>query len=167
MKYLIALSFLAFASASNIPSTKDQECDIYPECPGGCCYGGFDWECCPGPEPALNCAPTLDDCPVVTKKIQLTQIAAPKQCDCCECPAGTDGPGGCCPNVGWECCPDGLWCAPTLDDCPVVTKKIQLTKMAAPKQCDDGFLCPGGCCPNVGWFCCPEWYCAPTAEDCW
>ena len=112
MKLFVALSFLAFAIASNILLTKDQECDIYPECPGGCCYGGFDWECCPGPEPALNCAPTLDDC-------------------------------------------------------PVVTKKIQLTKIAAPKQCDDGFLCPGGCCPNVGWFCCPEWYCAPTPEECW
>ena len=160
MKLFIALSFLAFASASSILLTKDKECDFPPECvPGGCCpYIG--WECCPD---NLHCAPTLEDCP---KKIQLSNIDAPKQCDCCECPAGTDGPGGCCPNVGWECCPDGLWCAPTIDDCPVVTKKTKLTKMAAPKQCD-GTPCPGGCCPNVGWYCCPDdMYCAATAADC-
>ena len=133
-------------------------------CPGGCCpYHG--WLCCPD---SMYCAPTLDDCPSVAKKIQLKKMATPKQCDMNECPAGTDGPGGCCPMVQWECCPDGLYCAPTLDDCPVNTKKTQLTKLAAPKQCDgDGPACPGGCCPILDGYCCPDGlYCAATADDC-
>ena len=106
MKYLIALAFLAVASASSVQLTRDEQCD------------------------------------------------------------GTPCPGGCCPNVGWYCCPDGMYCAATAADCPFVAKKTQLSKMAAPKQCD-GTPCPGGCCPNVGWYCCPDdMYCAATAADC-
>ena len=94
------------------------------------------------------------------KRTQVAKIAVPKQCD------GPWCPGGCCPNHGWLCCPDGMWCASTLDDCPSVAKKIQLKKMAAPKQCDC-CPCPGGCCPMVGWECCPDnLYCAPTLDDC-
>merc|ERR1719291_153958 len=87
-------------------------------------------------------------------------MAAPKQCD------GTECPGGCCPYVGWYCCPDGMYCAATAADCPFVAKKAQIAKMAANKQCD-GTECPGGCCPYVGWYCCPDgMYCAATAADC-
>merc|ERR1712045_692506 len=39
-----------------------------------------------------------------------------------------------CPNVGWYCCPDGMYCAATAADCPFVAKKADLVKMAAPKQ---------------------------------
>merc|ERR1712154_41504 len=76
-------------------------------------------------------------------------LTAPKQCD------GTECPGGCCPYVGWYCCPDGMYCAATAADCPFVAKKTALAKMAANKQCD-GTECPGGCCPYVGWYCCPD-----------
>merc|ERR1712227_1199668 len=87
-------------------------------------------------------------------------MAANKQCD------GTECPGGCCPYVGWYCCPDGMYCAATAADCPFVAKKTVLAKMAANKQCD-GTECPGGCCPYVGWYCCPDGqYCAATAADC-
>ena len=35
------------------------------------------------------------------------------------CPGGTECPGGCCPEAGdWFCCPDGLYCAATAEDCP-------------------------------------------------
>merc|ERR1712227_576203 len=79
---------------------------------------------------------------------------------------GTECPGGCCPHVGWYCCPDGMYCAATAADCPFVAKKTALAKMAANKQCD-GTECPGGCCPYVGWYCCPDgMYCAATAADC-
>merc|ERR1719219_2599176 len=108
----------------------------------------------------MYCAATAADCPFVAKKTQLAKMAAPKQCD------GTECPGGCCPYVGWYCCPDGMYCAATAADCPFVAKKTQLAKMAAPKQCD-GTNCPGGCCPNVGWYCCPDGiYCAATPADC-
>ena len=131
MKYLIALSLLAVASCQICC-----ECELC--CPMGCCPAPEDtWECCPD---GLYCAATLADCPDVTEKTQLTKMAVPKQkqCDASnpDCPAGSDGPGGCCPNIGWECCPDGLWCAPTLADCPVVTENIKLAKMVVPKLCD-------------------------------
>ena len=58
MKYLIAIAFLSFASASTHQLTKSEQCD------------------------------------------------------------GTECPGGCCPYVGWYCCPDGLYCAATAADCP-------------------------------------------------
>merc|ERR1711973_675399 len=84
-------------------------------------------------------------------------------------------PGGCCPEANWQCCPDGLYCAATLDDCPTLVKKNALIKMAAEKKGCDGTMCPGGCCPEANWECCPEvnWqccpdglYCAATLDDC-
>merc|ERR1712154_750866 len=104
----------------------------------------------------MYCAATAADCPFVAKKTALAKMAANKQCD------GTECPGGCCPYVGWYCCPDGMYCAATAADCPFVAKKTALAKMTANKQCD-GTECPGGCCPNVGWYCCPDgMYCAAT-----
>ena len=168
MKYLTALAFLAVACATSISVqlTQEDQCEFGPMCPYGCCPES-DWECCPDGSGAL-CAATADDCPTVTKKIQLKKTAAPKQCQENECAAGTDGPGGCCPMVEWECCPDGLYCAPTLDDCPVNAKKTQVAKLAAPKQCDgDGPACPGGCCPVLDFICCPDGlHCAATIDDC-
>merc|ERR1712226_982354 len=63
------------------------------------------------------------------------------QCDGTMCPAG------CCPNVGWYCCPDNMYCAATAADCPFVAEKTQLMKMAKSQQCD-GTMCPAGCCPQ-------------------
>jgi len=63
-----------------------------------------------------------------------------------------------------------LYCAATAGDCPLVSAKERLTKMAAAKKvvksadCEDGTLCPGGCCPELNWYCCPDGlYCAATA----
>jgi len=82
------------------------------DCPGGCCPM-VDWFCCMD---GLYCAEFAVDCLFSSKKQTLPKLAAKKllrseQCDCCECP------GGCCPFVGWFCCPDNLHCAPTADDC--------------------------------------------------
>jgi len=94
----------------------------------------------------------------VANKIKIT-----KSQFCCE---GTWCPGGCCPYVGWYCCSNELYCAPTADECPSNEKKEALTKIAASKQCQ-GLECPGGCCPVDDWYCCPDdLYCAPTANDC-
>merc|ERR1712002_1352464 len=73
---------------------------------------------------------------------------------------------GCCPEQNWFCCPDNMYCAATAADCPFVSMKEKLVKMAAKKQCD-GTMCPAGCCPEQNWFCCPDnMYCAATAVDC-
>merc|ERR1712117_907066 len=63
--------------------------------------------------------PTAADCPFVAKKQQLVKMAATKQCD------GTECPGGCCPYVGWYCCPDGMYCAATASDCPYAKNYLQ------------------------------------------
>merc|ERR1712110_1330877 len=128
------------------------------ECPGGCCPEA-NWYCCPD---GMYCAATAADCPFVSAKEKLVKMAAKAGCG----PDETECPGGCCPEANWYCCPGGMYCAATAADCPFVAKKTQLSKMAAPKQCD-GTPCPGGCCPNVGWYCCPDgMYCAATAADC-
>merc|ERR1739840_79159 len=75
--------------------------------------------------------------PFVAKKTQLMKMAKSQQCDGTMCPAG------CCPNVGWYCCPDNMYCAATAADCPFVAKKTQLMKMAKSQQCD-GSMCPAG-----------------------
>merc|ERR1719187_2500642 len=101
---------------------------------------------------------------------------------CCE--GGTMCPFGCCPEDNWDCCPDNIYCAAIAADCPFVTMKEklvkmastaadrpfvtmkeELVKMAARKQCD-GTMCPGGCCPEENWYCCPDDWCAATAADC-
>ena len=89
------------------------------------------------------------------------KVSLKKQCD------GTECPGGCCPYQDWFCCPDGIYCADTEDDCDsTLAKKKQIIKMASKKQCD-GTECPGGCCPYQDWFCCPDGiYCADTEDDC-
>merc|ERR1711962_658888 len=81
---------------------------------------------------------------------------------------GTMCPGGCCPEKNWQCCPDGVYCAETMDDCPKRNLKKMLVGMAANKINDcDGTMCPGGCCPEKNWQCCPDGvYCAETMDDC-
>ena len=95
-----------------------------------------------------------------------------------QCDFGTECPGGCCPYVGWYCCPDGMYCAATAADCPFIAQKALLTQMAANKQCD-GTECPFGCCPFEGWQCCSDgiscasgscwllnWICVSTTNIC-
>eukprot|EP00092_Neocalanus_flemingeri_P014971 GFUD01016168.1.p1 GENE.GFUD01016168.1~~GFUD01016168.1.p1 ORF type:complete len:148 (+),score=23.10 GFUD01016168.1:21-464(+) len=88
---------------------------------------------------------------------------------------GTMCPAGCCPFVGWYCCRDNKYCASSASNCPSVTTKEKLVKMAAMKTPEDeddsaqceGCCCPGGCCPQVGCYCCPDnMYCAQTSADC-
>merc|ERR1719347_278196 len=62
---------------------------------------------------------TAADCPFVAKKTLVAKMAANKQCD------GTECPGGCCPYVGWYCCPDGMYCAATAADCPYAKNYLQ------------------------------------------
>merc|ERR1711931_17296 len=62
------------------------------------------WFCCPA---NLSCAATAADCPFVSMKTKLAKMAANKQCG----PHETSCPAGCCPNEGWFCCPDNLYCA--------------------------------------------------------
>merc|ERR1712173_249155 len=81
-------------------------------------------------------------------------------------PDETSCPAGCCPEANWFCCPDNMYCAATAADCPFVSMKEKLVKMAAKKQCE-GTMCPAGCCPEVNWFCCADnMYCAATEADC-
>ena len=72
----------------------------------------------------------------------------------------------CCPAELKVCCPDGIYCAASLEDCPLVIRKEKLAKMAVMKNCK-GTMCPAGCCAEHNWFCCPDnMYCAATAVDC-
>merc|ERR1712131_125017 len=70
-----------------------------------------------------------------------------KQCEGTVCPGAQ-----CCPEVGWFCCSDGVYCAKSADNCPY---KVKLIEMGAVKQCD-GPECPFGCCPFEGWVCCED-----------
>merc|ERR1712193_494223 len=74
------------------------------------------------------------------------KLVKSEQCEGTMCPAG------CCPEQDWFCCPDNMYCAATAADCPFVSMKEKLVKMAAKKQCD-GTMCPAGCCPEQNWFC--------------
>merc|ERR1711935_424435 len=50
-----------------------------------------------------------------------------------DCP-GPECPGGCCPHVGWVCCPDGEHCAATEEYCNKADFAKILMSMAAPKR---------------------------------
>merc|ERR1719357_1290321 len=100
----------------------------------------------------MHCAATEADCPFVATR--LVNMAAKKQCDGTECPAG------CCPEKDWFCCDDNMHCAATEADCPFIA--AYLMRLAAKKQCD-GTECPAGCCPEKDWFCCDDnMHCAAT-----
>ena len=75
----------------------------------------------------------------------------PLQCEGTECPAG------CCPEVGWFCCPDNLYCAATAADCPMKVFDDELIKFGA--KDGKGTICGFGCF-FAGLFCCPNF------EDC-
>ena len=43
--------------------------------------------------------------------VQVFSVAA-------DCPGGTACPAGCCPIPFAACCPDGIYCAVSMDKCP-------------------------------------------------
>merc|ERR1711874_686633 len=92
----------------------------------------------------------------------LDRLQKTKQCE------GTECPGGCCPEVGWYCCPDNVYCAASAADCPFVARTSPLLALPAPRQCGHHETdCPGGCCPLENGYCCPDaYYCAQTAPEC-
>ena len=60
---------------------------------------------------------------------------------------------------GWACCPNGKYCAATVEDCPnklrsaaaSVAKLISFATKKATRDCYEGQTeCPDGCCPNAG-----------------
>jgi len=88
---------------------------------------------------------------------------------CCECP-----------DQDCVCCPDGVWCALTQDDCGRAKRKNILMKNAAKKTkfvkkfvdeddcdgtvCDDGTCCE---CPGATCVCCPDGvWCAWNENQC-
>merc|ERR1711997_16647 len=139
------------------------------ECPAGCCPN-VGWYCCPGDE---YCAASEEYCKRVSIAEKLISMAAPKKIVKQDCP-GTECPGGCCPNVGWYCCPGDEYCAASEEYCKKTNIAEKLMSMAAPKnylqevkQDCPGTVCPAGCCPNVGWFCCSDnEHCAASEEYC-
>merc|ERR1711981_413700 len=134
------------------------------ECPAGCCPEA-NWFCC---DDNKHCAATEKDCPNYhpASLVKPLKGVNTKTTDCG--PDETECPGGCCPEANWFCCPDGMYCAATAADCPFVSAKEKLVKMAAKAGCGpDETECPGGCCPEANWYCCPDgMYCAATAADC-
>merc|ERR1719154_59894 len=154
------------AAAKKVAVFKAADCEDGTMCPGGCCPE-MNWYCCPD---GMYCAATANDCPLVDYRQKLIQaaaakITAPKKAlvKSADCEDGTMCPGGCCPEMNWYCCPDGMYCAATAGDCPFVAIKDKLAKFAAAKKvvvkaadCEDGTMCPGGCCPEMNWYCCPD-----------
>merc|ERR1712080_66873 len=72
--------------------------------------------------------------PTLLKK--LIAMAAPKrhlQVVKQDCP-GTECPGGCCPNVGWFCCPGDEYCAASEEYCKKTNYAEKLIGMAAQKR---------------------------------
>merc|ERR1712106_100369 len=89
-------------------------------CPAGCCPEA-NWYCCPD---NMYCAATAADCPFVAMSEKLTKMAANKQYYTHligswtgQCP-GPECPAGCCPEPGWYCCPDNMYCALNAAECP-------------------------------------------------
>merc|ERR1712021_309459 len=168
---LLVLALATIAAASpfrgvvGLKGLFEPKCEG-PECPGGCCPN-VGWFCCSDNE---HCAASEEYCKRVSIAEKLISMAAPKKIVKQDCP-GTVCPGGCCPNVGWFCCPGGEYCAASEEYCTKINIAEKLMSMAAPKKhlqedCP-GTECPGGCCPNVGWYCCPgDEYCAASEEYC-
>merc|ERR1711874_445384 len=99
------------------------------ECPGGCCPN-VGWFCCPGDE---YCAASEEYCKKTNIAEKMISMAAPKKIIKQDCP-GTECPGGCCPNVGWFCCPGDEYCAASEEYCKKADFAKILMSMAAPKK---------------------------------
>jgi len=162
--------YFCAATEADCPPIKEvkQDCPG-TECPGGCCPN-VGWFCCPGDE---YCAASEEYCRKTNIAEKLISMAAPKKIVKQDCP-GTECPGGCCPNVGWFCCPGDEYCAASEEYCKKTNYAEKLIGMAAQKkfvkviiQKCTGTECPGGCCPMHNWYCCPDnIHCASSQEYC-
>merc|ERR1712029_1062948 len=89
-----------------------------PTCPGGCCpIEGY--VCC---NDGIYCAATQEYCPptpffgsALSKVAKLEPKAKLIKDSKC---SGPTCPGGCCPEEGYVCCNDGMYCASTTEKCP-------------------------------------------------
>ena len=111
-------------------------------CPDGAEYCGI---CCPD---GTTCVFRAHDCPITTTAAKFLKNAAKKtkimkkfvdedECDGTVCDDGT-----CCecPDQDCVCCPDGVWCAVTLDDCGRAKKRDHIMKKAAKKNKWDNLM---------------------------
>ena len=157
-------------SMSRIPkhvqrTSSPKQCDG-TLCPNGCCPYK-DWFCC---EDGIYCADNENDCDstyakktllmkmtskkMTPKKNLLLQMTSLTQCD------GTECDGGCCFMANWICCPDGIFCAATEDDCDDVGGKENDCDLI---DCGDGTCCDNPQFPQ----CCPGGdFCAEDDGDC-
>merc|ERR1712217_580180 len=145
--------FCAATEADCPPIKKEQIKQDCPgtECPGGCCPN-VGWFCCPGDE---YCAASEEYCKKTNIAVKLMSMAAPKKIVKQDCP-GTVCPGGCCPNVGWFCCPGGEYCAASEEYCKKTNIAKAIIALAAPvkiqKEVKQG--CPGTeCCAASEEYC--------------
>merc|ERR1712217_549696 len=102
------------------------------QCPAGCCPNA-GWFCCADNE---HCAASEEYCKKINIAEKLIGMAAPKkhlQEVKPDCP-GTECPAGCCPNVGWFCCPGDEYCAASEEYCKKTNIAEKLMSMAAPKK---------------------------------
>merc|ERR1712142_301488 len=77
------------------------------------------------------------------------QLVRSEQCHELTCPAG------CCPDSGWVCCPNLMYCAATFAECPLCPWS------AEPMLCDGRMCGNRGCCGNA-----EGWTCADKPADC-
>jgi hypothetical protein len=96
-------------------------------CPSGCCAKP-GWVCCPD---GVYCASVVEFCPPTGKKIhKLIELATKKTGVKCD---GPMCPGGCCPHEGYVCCPDGKYCASSLEKCPSLKNPLASFSHLAPR----------------------------------
>jgi hypothetical protein len=112
-------TFNALEKASKVEKLlKKAKCDIGDtDCPEGCCPVSSAF-CCPD---GFFCATDESNCPTLAAFLGLFPRGEKdgKFGKILACPDnGTQCPGGCCPISDASCCADGLYCAPTLDQCP-------------------------------------------------
>merc|ERR1719223_2058190 len=111
-KSSVAEKLISMAAPKRLSKAK-QDCEG-TLCPGGCCPNE-GWFCCAD---GIYCAASEEYCKKNSFAAKMISMAAPKRltkvnqdCD------GTLCPGGCCPNAGWFCCPDGEYCAASQEYC--------------------------------------------------
>ena len=161
-----------------------------PTCPGGCCPEE-GYVCC---NDGMYCAAALEKCPD-TKNVLINSVShlidfentnlmfifhqaskiakletKAKLIMDSRC-SGPTCPGGCCPEEGYVCCNDGMYCASTTEKCPETKSLIsRILPRFSPRMIDQdcpGVWCPSGCCSKPGYVCCVnQQWCAPTENEC-
>lgn len=113
--FALALAFSALAAPS-IDSEDDLKC-IFADCGTGCCQFP-NFVCC---ENGFECAFSYQDC-TETRRSIVPLVPYPKQRVAPLVSSKDDCSGvlclhGCCPFLGFFCCPNADKCAFTPDDC--------------------------------------------------